>query len=144
MPCAVPPKCDATCFTHLNGVLIAHAQPGGEVRERAVRSPERIPEELILHRYLNAIEEGEFVRRAVQHAFRARAIVAADINDEGVVELAQILHGLDDAADLVVGVSQIRAIDVHLSGEEFFLRQTERIPFRQFLRPRGQLGVGRA
>ena len=25
MPCAVPPKCDGTCFTHLNGVLIAHA-----------------------------------------------------------------------------------------------------------------------
>src|SRR6185312_1039718 len=26
MPCLVPPKCDGTCFTHLNGVLIAHAQ----------------------------------------------------------------------------------------------------------------------
>jgi hypothetical protein len=26
-PCAVPPKCDGTCFTHLNGVSIAHAAP---------------------------------------------------------------------------------------------------------------------
>ena len=26
MPWAVPPKCDGTCFTHLNGVSIAHAQ----------------------------------------------------------------------------------------------------------------------
>ena len=26
-PWAVPPKCDGTCFTHLNGVSIAHAQP---------------------------------------------------------------------------------------------------------------------
>jgi hypothetical protein len=26
MPCAVPPKCEATCLTHLNGVLIAQAQ----------------------------------------------------------------------------------------------------------------------
>ena len=25
-PWAVPPKCDGTCFTHLNGVSIAHAQ----------------------------------------------------------------------------------------------------------------------
>ena len=24
-PWAVPPKCDGTCFTHLNGVSIAHA-----------------------------------------------------------------------------------------------------------------------
>jgi len=27
MPCRVPPKCDATCFDHLNGVSNAHAQP---------------------------------------------------------------------------------------------------------------------
>ena len=26
MPCAVPPKCDATCFIHLNGVSNAQAQ----------------------------------------------------------------------------------------------------------------------
>jgi hypothetical protein len=35
MPWAVPPKCDGTCFTHLNGVSIAHAQPAakcGKVR----------------------------------------------------------------------------------------------------------------
>src|SRR5512132_3554457 len=34
-PWAVPPKCDGTCFTHLNGVSIAHAQPAakcGKVR----------------------------------------------------------------------------------------------------------------
>src|ERR1700749_3264534 len=26
MPCRVPPKCDATCFVHLNGVSNAHDQ----------------------------------------------------------------------------------------------------------------------
>ena len=26
MPCAVPPKCEATCLTHLKGVLMAQAQ----------------------------------------------------------------------------------------------------------------------
>ena len=34
-PCAVPPKCEATCFTHWNGVSIAQAQPAakcGKVR----------------------------------------------------------------------------------------------------------------
>src|SRR4029450_10768012 len=29
-PCAVPPKCDGTCFTHLKGVSIAHAQPAAK------------------------------------------------------------------------------------------------------------------
>ena len=29
-PWAVPPKCDGTCFTHLNGVSIAHAQPAAK------------------------------------------------------------------------------------------------------------------
>ena len=27
IPCRVPPKCDATCLVHLNGVLNAQAQP---------------------------------------------------------------------------------------------------------------------
>ena len=50
-PCAVPPKCDGTCFTHLNGVSIAQAQPAAIVREGALRAPERIPEQLVLHRH---------------------------------------------------------------------------------------------
>ena len=31
-PWAVPPKCDATCFIHLNGVSNAHAQGAAKVR----------------------------------------------------------------------------------------------------------------
>ena len=27
MPCRVPPKCEATCLVHLNGVSNAHDQP---------------------------------------------------------------------------------------------------------------------
>ncbi len=29
IPCRVPPKCEATCLVHLNGVSNAHAQPTG-------------------------------------------------------------------------------------------------------------------
>ena len=109
-PWAVPPKCDATCFIHLNGVSIAHAQPRRKVREGPVRSPERVPEELVLDRHGNAIEGGELVRRAVEHAFGARAVVAADVDDQGVVEFAEVFDGLDDPADLVVGVGEVRPI----------------------------------
>ena len=116
----------------------------GKVRERPLRSPERVPEKLILDRHLNAIEGGELVRRAVEHAFGARAVVAADIDDQGIVEFAQVFDGLNDAADLMVGVGEIGAIDVRLLDEELLLFKAERIPLRQLLRPRRQLGVRRA
>ena len=94
---------------------------GREVREGPLRSPERIPEELVLHRHGDAVEGGELVRRAVEHAFGARAVVAADIDDQRVVELAEVLDGLDDPADLVVGVGEVGAVDVRLLDEELLL-----------------------
>ena len=142
-PWAVPPKCDATCLVHLNGVSIAQAQGAAIVRERPVRPPEFVPEELVLDRHVNAVEEGEFVRRAVEHSFGARAVVAADVDDQRVVELTHVLDGLDDPADLMVGVGEVRAVDVGLLDEELLLFEAERIPFRQLLRPGGQLGVRR-
>ena len=117
-------------------------RPGcGEVREGLVGSPERVPEQLGLDRHGNAIEGGELVRRAVEHAFGARAVVAGDVDDQGVVELAHVLDRLDDAADLVVGVGEVGPEDIGLLDEELLLHEPERIPLRQFLRPGGQLGV---
>ena len=128
MPCAVPPKCEATCLTHLNGVSIAQAQAAAIVREGALRAPERIPEHLVLHRHGDAVEGGELVRRAVEHALGARAVVAADVDDQRVVELAHVLDRLDDAADLVVGVGEIGGVDVRLPDEELLLVGVERVP----------------
>ena len=91
------------------------------MRERPVRSPERVPEKLIFHRHRNAIEGGEFVRRAVDHPFGARAVVATDIDDQGVVEFAQVFDGLDDPADLIVGIGEVSAIDIRLLDEELLL-----------------------
>ncbi len=92
-----------------------------KVRERTFRSPERVPEQLVLDRHGHAIKGGEFVRRAVEHAFRARAVVATDVDDQGVVELAEVFDGLDDPADLVVGVGEVGPIDVRLLDEELLL-----------------------
>ena len=111
------------------------------MRERPFRSPERIPEKLVLHRHGNAIEGGELVRRAVEHAFGTRAVVATDVDDQGVVEFAEVFDGLDDPSDLIVGVGEVGPIDVRLLDEELLLVPTEGIPFRQSLRPRRQLGV---
>jgi len=60
-----------------------------------------------------------------RHPFRARAVVAADVDDQGVVELAEVLDSLDDPPDLVVGVRQVRAVDVSLLNEELLLFKTE-------------------
>ena len=98
------------------------------MRERPFRSPERVPEELIFDRHGNAIEGRELVRRAVEHAFGARTVVATDVDDQGVVAFAEVFDGLDDAADLVVGVGEVGRIDVRLLDEEFFLIPAERVP----------------
>jgi hypothetical protein len=70
-------------------VSIAHAQPAekwGKVRS----DPQNGYQRTVLHRHRNAIEGGELVRCAVEHAFSTRAIVATDVDDQGVVELAEV------------------------------------------------------
>ena len=112
------------------------------MREGSRRPPEVVPEKLILDRHGDAVERGELVRRPVQHALGARAVVTGDIDDQRVVELAEVLDGLNDAADLVVRVRQVGTVDVGLLDEELLRIPAERIPLRQSLRPGGQLGVG--
>ena len=99
-----------------------------KVREGPVRSPELVPEELVLDRHGNAIEGGKLVRRAVEHTLGARTVVAADVDDQGVVELTEVFDRLDDPADLVVRVREVRPVDVRLLDEELLLLPTERIP----------------
>ena len=115
-----------------------------KMREGPFRSPERVPEELVLHRHGNAIEGGELVRRAIEHAFGARAVVAADIDDQGVVEFAQVFDRLDDPADLVVGIGEVGPIDVRLPDEELLLFKAQRVPFRQTLSAKASAWRSRA
>src|SRR4029450_6237310 len=125
-PWAAPPKCDGTCFTHLNGVSIAHAQPAakcGNVRSDPQNSYQRNWSLTGTDTPLKVV----IVRRAVEHALGARAVVAPDVDDQGVVELAEVLDGLDDPADLMVGVGQVGPIDVRLLDEELLLFPAEGI-----------------
>ena len=92
------------------------------MRERRVRTPERIPEKLVLHWHGNAIEGGKLVRCAVDHTFGARAIVATDIDDQRIVQLAQVFDCLDDAADLIVGIGEVGPINIRLLDEELLLQ----------------------
>ena len=103
---------------------------GGVVREGLVRAPELVEQELVLHRHGHAVEERELVRRAIDRPFRARSVVAADVDDQRVIELAHVLDRLNDAADFVVGVSEVGREDVGLLDEEFLLLQARASPIR--------------
>ena len=64
-------------------------------------------------------------------AFCARPVVAADVDDQRVVELAQILDRLDDPPDLVVGVGEVGGVDLGLPDEQLLLLETQAVPGRQ-------------
>ncbi len=128
-------------------VLVDTAEPGGvllEPVERRVKgpgparrhvvvgllgAPDIIPFHLRFHRHLvDTIEERDLVRRTQRAALGAGTIIAVDVDDERVVEPAQVLKGLDHAADLVVIIGAIGGEDFHLPDEEFLLLVCELIP----------------
>ena len=111
------------------------------MRERPFRSPERVPKKLIFDRHGNAIEGRELVRCAVEHALGARAVVATDVDDQGIVEFAEVFDRLDNPPDLMVGVGKVGPINIRLPDEELLLRETEAVPLRKSFWPRRQLGV---
>ncbi len=94
--------------------------------------------QLVFDRDVDAVEHGDLVGRADQRSLGAGAVVAADVDDERVVELAHVLHGLDHAADLVVGVGQIGGIDLDLPDEQLLLIGRKCVPvLQEVLRARG-------
>ena len=84
--------------------------------------------ELLFDRRIGAVEHRHFVRRAVQLAFGTGAVVAVDVDDQRVVELAEVLDRLDDATDLVVGVGDEGGEHVDLADEQLLLVGGELVP----------------
>ena len=114
-----------------------------EVGVGLVGAPRRDHGQHLLDREGEAVEIGDLVRRAVHRALGAHAVVAADPDDQRVVEQAELLDGLDDAADLVVDIGHIGGPDVDLAEIELLLVGGQRLPLRQEVRPGRQLGVRR-
>ena len=114
----------------LRGVLLEPVErrvegPGPAGRHVVVGllgAPDVVP--LHLHvdgQLVDAVEERDLVGRAQRAALGAGAVVAVDVDDQRVVELAQVLEGLDHAADLVVVVGGIGGEDLDLADEELLL-----------------------
>ena len=63
----------------------------------------------------HAVEVGHLVERAVQRAFGRRAVVADDVVDDRVVEDAEVVDGIDQPSDVVVGVLEEPGVHLHLA-----------------------------
>ena len=83
-----------------------------------VGAPGVVELHVLFDRRVHGIRNGELVVETVERAFRARAVVAADVDDECIVEFASVRNGLDHATDFGVGISEVRRIDVGLPDVE--------------------------
>ena len=59
----MPPKCEATCFTHLNGVPIAHAQKFGDAAKRAGVNIEQVIYTGVGHGFVDPAKQAEHFGR---------------------------------------------------------------------------------
>ena len=78
-------------FTHLDGVLIAHARSAAKCGKFAP-IPRKGTRENGPLAVGNTAEDGELVRSAVEHVFGARTIVAADVHCRGVLSSSRDLE----------------------------------------------------
>ena len=103
----------------------------GHVGAGLVRAPVPVVQQLQWHRDVgDAVVRRVRVVGALQGALGAGPVVAADVDDQRVVELALVLDLLDHPADFMVGVGDVGAEDLRLAGEELLLRLGDRVPRR--------------
>ena len=125
-------------------------RPGGRVVRRVrVGAPGVEPavlldqRQLLLGRQGDPVLHRQLVEGAGQRALQAGAVVAEDVDDERVVELAQLLDRVEQAADVPVGVLLEAGIDLHLPRVQLLLAVRKRVPGREVVRSRRQHRVRR-
>jgi hypothetical protein len=77
--------------------------------------------DVVLPRFRDAIEEGILVDRAFDAAFCRRPIIADDLDDQCVVGVRKLRHGIEHASDLVIDMGAIAGEDFHHPRIEAFL-----------------------
>ena len=97
--------------------------------------------QLLLGLEQHTVEEGHLVERAGDRALHAGAVVAPDVEDERVAQVAQVFDGIQQPAHVPVGVLAVSGEDLHLAGVELLLAIGQRVPGREQVGPAGQLGV---
>ena len=65
----------------------------------------------------HSVEVGHLVERPVEGSLGGGAIVADDVVDDRVVEDLEVGEGVDQPADVMVGVLQEPGVHLHLPGQ---------------------------
>src|SRR4029077_19647702 len=99
--------------------------------------------QLGLNGHIDALNRGEIERCADSRAFGTRAIVPTNIDDQRVIEFAQVFNGLDHPANLMIRVGGVGTEYFRLVGVHLLLSRIERVPLRQEIRPGSELGIRR-
>ena len=87
----------------------------------------------------NAVEVGHLVEQAVHGRLRRSRRCRRRCRRQRVVQLAEVFDGLDQPADLVVGVFAEAGEDFHLAGEELLLVGGQLVPVLDGLGLGGEL-----
>ena len=89
----------------------------------------------------DAVEGHQLVEGAIQAALGAGAVIAGDVDEQGVVIDAHVFEGLDQAHHLGVGVLGKAGIDLHHAGIDRLLSLVQVSPGFDSLRTSGQFGI---
>ena len=88
------------------------------VRLRLDRTPVVVMLQLLCDWDLDGLKSSHVEGSSERRTFRARPVVAADIDDQRVVEFALVFDFLYHPADLMVGICRVRGKDIRLTDEE--------------------------
>ncbi|MNP34602.1 hypothetical protein D3C76_1278980 [compost metagenome] len=95
---------------------------------------------MVLDLGLDAVLRQQFAERAVL-ALGAGAVVAPDIEDQGVLALAHLVQGIEEPSGLRIGMLGIAGKDLHQAKLEGALVLGNIRPARQTRGTRGQFGI---
>ena len=112
-----------------------HCPARGHMRERVGTTPVIGDREHALNglNAENTVEAEHLVEGTDQAAFRAGTIVAHDVNEQGVIQLTEIVDGIDQTADFDIGVLHEAGKGFHLQFEQLLLLLSELIPVLDFI-----------
>ena len=86
--------------------------------------------EIILPPFGDAVKEYVLIDGTFDTTFGAGAIVARHVDEDGVIGVGQLLHGVDDAAHFVVAFRAVGGEHFHHAGIEPLLIRVESVPCR--------------
>ena len=89
----------------------------------------------------DAVLHRQLVERTGDRSFHAGAVVTPDPDDQGVVELTELLDRVDHATDVVVGVLGVPRVHLHLARVEPLQLVGQVVPRRERLVARRELRI---